>query len=177
MNEPTLFQFTSHMEAADYKKYLYLTTFRKLNQLILSLTLLSIVGTFFICFLLHITSPVKIVWILLFIVLLFVSFLFLKLERQVKQLFPRDSVTSVKKDQVITIYDSFLTASNRMSEGVTKTKYSDFYEIYETTEYLILYFDKNLSSLIKKQDIPTDQYNDLILFLQSKLTNRYHTHF
>ena len=175
MNENELFQFTTKMERDDYKKYLYFTTFRKSFQTVISLILLVIIGTLIFCRLLNRTNLFEIISVLLIITLLSLSFLLLKLDRQVKKLFPTDSKTSFKKEQIITLYETYLTASNRMSEGVTKTDYKDFYEIYETEEYLILYFDKALTSLIRKKDIPTKQYDEITLFLKSKLEHRYKT--
>ncbi len=173
MDEHELFQITTKMEKDDYKKYLYFITFRKSYQTMFSLIVLSLIGTFIFSFLLNQTNPIKIISIFLIVAFISLSFLFLKLERQVTKLFPTDTKSSFKKEQTIHLYGTYLTASNRMSDGETKTDYLSFHEIYETAEYLILYFDKTLASPVRKKDIAIEQYDEIISLLKSKLENRY----
>ena len=175
MDEKELFQITTRMEKEDYKKYLYFITFRKSYQTTISLILLSFIGTFIFSFLLNQSNPIKILSIFLIVSLISLSFLLLKLDHQVRKLYPTDMKPSFKKEQTIRLYDTYLTASNRMSEGEIKINYLTFHEIYETEEYLILYFDKTLASPLRKKDIDKEQYAEIISFLRSKLENRYTT--
>ncbi|MFA9466338.1 MAG: YcxB family protein [Velocimicrobium sp.] len=173
MNDNKLFQFTSKMEKDDYKKFLYITTFRKSYQTIVSLLLFASIATALFCRLLNQSAPFTIFIIFILILLILLSFLLFKLDRQVNTLFSINKKTSFEKKQTITLYDTYLTASNRMSQGETKTDYCNIHELYETSEYLIFYFNKSLASPVRKKDIPTEQYQLIISFLKSKLEHRY----
>lgn len=173
MDEKKLFEITTRMEKEDYKKYLYFTTFRKSSQTVVSLLILTAIGTLFFCFLLKQATPARIAIVFLLVGLLILSFLFLKMDRQVRKLFPTSSNSPFQKQQTIRLYETYLTASNRMSDGETITYYENFHEIYETAEYLILHFDKTLASPVRKKDIPTEQREEILSFLKRKLKERY----
>lgn len=173
MDEKQLFEITTRMEKDDYKKYLYFTTFRKSSQTVISLLILIVIGTFFFSFLLKQNTLAGILIIFVLMALLILSFLFLRMDRQARKLFPVSGNSSFKKEQTIRLYETCLTASNRMSDGETLTNYESFHEIYETAEYLILYFDKTLASPVRKKDIPAEERTKILAFLKEKLNDRY----
>ncbi len=171
------FHFTTTMEKEDYKHYLNFITFRKSKTTWLSLTVIGTILCFFLCSILSLSGLGTIASVWLFSVLLSTSFLLLKINRQVNSLFGVDSIKpekAFKAEQTVTIYETYLTASNRTKEGKTSVSYEDFNNIYESNQYLFFYFSPGLASLIRKKDIPQEQIIPLTQFLQEKLSKRYH---
>lgn len=173
MNEDIIFTFDTTLEREDYKKFLRFTTFRSSMKTFLSFVVVAAVSTALIAFLLRRHTITTILFIFLFMLLLSFSLLLLKLDHQVKLLFSDTPSNPFRKQQTITLYKSYMTATNRMNDGITTVYYDELYEIFETADFLICYFDKELVTPIRKHDIPVEQYESLCTFLKDTLGHRY----
>ncbi|MSS64803.1 YcxB family protein [Velocimicrobium porci] len=167
------YQINTTMEREDYRNFLYLITFRKNPSVLLAILLMSFILSFFVSFFTNGFQIKNFLIITFFMFLVTISTLCLRLESKVKKKYSISNQQNLKKEQTITLFSDSIEATNRNSDGTTIISYNDFYEIWETRNYLFFYFSKDLCSLIRKQDIDKTQANEIIYFLKSKLGNKF----
>lgn len=176
MEEKELYCFTSIMEKEDYKKFLYFITFKKSRKTIWALITLALVSCMLLSFFLRLRSIGEIAGCFIFMLIISLSFLLLKIEGQAKALYSANPQNEFQKEQTVTLYETRITATNRTSNGVTSTDYGRLSKIYELPDYLILYFNEELASLIRRKDLPSGCEKDICRFLEQKLEHRYIKH-
>lgn len=171
MNEK--YKITTTMEREDYRNFLYLITFKRNHSVWLLILFLTVLLSVSISLFTGGIKPLNLLIIAFFMVLVIVSALCLRLESKVKKKYGKSNAKLLKKEQTLTLYDQEIEATNRSREGTTTSTYDNFYEIWETKDYFFFYFTKESCSLIRKKDIPNDEYDNLISFLKEKLNNKF----
>lgn len=174
MEKKELYCFTTQMEKEDYKKFLYFITFKKSKKTLAALCLLSIGSSAFLAVFLQFRSIAEIAGSLIFMFFISLSFLLLKIEGQAKALFRPN--TNFQKEQTITLYEDYITATNRSSDGNTASEYNKLSKLYDLPGYLLIYFNEELASLIRKQDLSPEYQEIIPKFLEDKLGVRYIKH-
>lgn len=167
------YEIHTTMEREDFRNFLYLITFRKNPSVLVAILLMSVFLSFFVSFFTGGFQLGNFLIITFFMFLVTSSTLCLRLESKVKKKYSISNEKNLKKDQTITLTDTSIEATNRSSDGSTIVSYEDFYELWETKQYLFFYFTKDLCSLIRKQDIAKENKDELFDFLRNKLGEKF----
>lgn len=171
MNEK--YKITTTMEREDYRNFLYLITFKRNTSVWLLILFLTIILSISISLITGGIKPLNLLIIAFFMFLVILSALCLRLESKVKKKYGKSNAKLLKKDQTLSLSEQGIEATNRSKEGTTSSSYENIYEIWETKDYFFFYFTKDLCSLIRKKDIPKEQYDEIISFLKEKLKSRF----
>lgn len=167
------FTVTTFMDKEDYRKFLYFATFRKTPLLILSLVLLSGLGSLILLFLLGVFRPAVFFGIWVFMLLCCIAALCFKVERMTKKQIKENPEQLFEYPSVLTFYEDELVASNRNAEGSTRLGYKDFVAITETTDYIIFYFTDTTANLLRKKDVDEQEVREIRKFLKEKAKKKY----
>lgn len=171
MNEK--YKFTTTMEREDYRNFLYLITFKRNHSVWLLILFLTVLLSVSISLFTGGIKPLNLLIIAFFMLLVIVSALCIRLESKVKKKYKKTKETQLKKEQTVKLYETEIEATNRSREGTTTSTYDNFYEIWETKDYFFFYFTKDSCSLIRKKDIPSNQFDDIVAFLKEKLNHKF----
>lgn len=168
-----LYQINTTMEREDYRNFLYLITFGKNPSILLAILTMSCFLSLFISFFTNGFQIKNFLIITFFMFLVTISTLCMRLESKVRKKYGIANKENLKKEQTVILFDNSIEATNRSNNGTTVVSYEDFYEIWETKNYLFFYFSKDLCSLIRKQDIDKVQSEEILQFLKSKLGEKF----
>ncbi len=141
------------MEKEDYRKFLYTASFLKnvyTLPLIGALTLLgavviSWVNDFF-TFL-----GVVLLWVVLFACS--TAMICYRIERKNRQRVRTDKTGTFGSKSVLKFYDDHLVMETPSAEATMSLAYPQFYQLLESKDYFIFYFNSHQASLLRKKDI------------------------
>ena len=169
MNETPLFEITTNMEKDDYRNFLFLTTFQTAD----SITSLFVIGLILggIASVVTGFSLSSLFFSSLFFILVLFVVMYSKLEKNVKTVYPLDQPAAIETEQTITLYDTYLTSTNRTNGDITEVSYADIYKIKENDSYIILMLTKELASVICKKDLDGEKTEAVSLFLKDKCSS------
>lgn len=173
MADKALFTITTFMDKKDYHKFLYFATFRKTPLIMVSLILLSGLGSLLLSFILGIFHPAVLVAIWIFMFLSCIIALSVKIEHIVKKQANENPEQLFEYPSILTFYENELTASNRNAEGSTRLGYKDFLAITETKDYIIFYFTDTTANLLRKQDVDKEDLTQIRNLLKEKAGKKY----
>ena len=91
-----------------------------------------------------------------------------KLEKNVKAVYPLDQPPTIKIEQTLIFYDTYLTSTNRTNANVTEVLYKDIFKIKEDDSYIILMLTKESASLICKKDLDKETVANISNLLKEK---------
>lgn len=171
MKETALFTITTTMESDDYRKFLYLATFRKKPFTIPMILAVAAIGAL----LATQTNPaddiIRFLLIWMFMLALTVAIICFKVEYKHRQRIKTDKTGAFGTSQTIKFYEDYLRSTNQSVESKNKMRYDQFYKIIETKNYFILYYNANMASLIRKKDMTCEK--ELRGFLKNKFSKNY----
>jgi len=170
MEEPRIIVNTI-MTKEDYRKFLYIATFRRNKLIIPLLCLISLIGSIIIGIgngdinlVLVITS-----WVFLFALSIMV--VVFKVERKNAQRIKTDKTGAFDSVNILKFYDDKITMENKALKSTGELKYEQFYAVMESRDYFIFYFTVNQASLIRKKDV--DNLKEFKEFIVNKFRNKY----
>ncbi len=70
-------------------------------------------------------------------------------------------------------YEDFLIVKNTAIEGQSKIRYNQLYQVLESKDYFINYFNMNQASLIRKKDMDDEVIEKLKNLYQKEMGNKY----
>lgn len=163
MSEPK-FLIKTMMEKEDYKKFLYIATFRRNTYTIPLVGLITLVGSLIINwnggYFNFITFFMT--WIFMFV--LAIGVVCFKMERKNKQRITTDNTGTFGSVNVLKFYDDKVIMENESLKSVGKLRYDQFYQLMESKEYFIFYLTINQASLIRKKDVENvSEFKDFII--------------
>ena len=168
-----LFEITTSMDKEDYRKFSYLSIFKKKYLTISLIIILAGVGAAFAVFAYGDMDPIK--FLVTWIGLVIIAFGAICLRVEYKNLkmmsMARAGLANLK--QVIRFYENYLIAESENVKGSNKIKYDKLYQILESNDYYIIYANANSASLIRKKDIKEEEQDGFYRLLKIKLGNRY----
>ncbi|MFY9213812.1 MAG: YcxB family protein [Tissierellaceae bacterium] len=172
MDQPKIIVNTS-MTKEDYRKFLYLATFRR-NKLILPLlALIALVGSLIIAYdggSIDLTILI-IAWIFLFA--LAIGVVIFKVERKNAQRVKTDKTGTFDSINTLKFFDDKLVFENEELKSTGELRYDQFYALLESKDYFIFYLTMNQASLVRKRDLDDpDAFKEFIL---EKFTGKYKT--
>ena len=166
MTETPLYQITTKMEKEDYRNFLFLTTFQTTDSIVSLLligTILGAIASFTTGF-----SLSSLFFSSLFFTLILFAVMYSKLEKNVKTIYPLDQTTTIKTEQTIVFYDTYLTSTNRTNADITKVLYTDIFKVKEDNSYIIIMLTKEMASLICKRDLDKEIVENISKLLKEK---------
>jgi len=170
MEEPRIIVNTT-MSKEDYRRFLYIATFRR-NKLILPfLGLISLIASLIISFEsdgLNITKLI-ISWIALSV--LAIAVVVLKVERRNAQRIKTDKTGAFDSINTLKFYEDRIVFENRELKSTGELKYSQFYALLESKDYFIFYLTVNQASLVRKKDV--EDLNGFKELLAEKFGTKY----
>ncbi|KAJ53014.1 amino acid permease [Clostridium tetanomorphum] len=171
MDEKMLFTVKTTMEKEDYRKFLYVATFKKTPIIIPMILFMAAIGSAVIAF---DKGSFNIVTFLVTWVIM-TAFIFgiicFKVEDRNKKRIRTDKVGAFGTYQTVIFYENCIVTFNEKIEGKSKIRYDQLYRVLESKDYLIFYYNENMASLIRKKDIEEDDRTKIIELLQRKLGN------
>ena len=159
------------MTKEDYRKFLYIATFRR-NKLIIPLIgLISLVGSVIVSLDSDNFNYIKLIigWIFLFA--LAIGVVLFKVERKNAQRIKTDKTGTFDSINTLKFYDDRIVIENKALKSKGELKYNQFYALMESKEYFIFYLTANQASLIRKKDI--EDLNVFRDFIIKIFGNRY----
>lgn len=170
-NQNALYEITTSMGKEDYRKFSYLTIFRKKARTVLLIVALAGVGAGLAAMMegSFSVSRFLIVWLILIPTAFAAIFLRVEYKAYKKMNLVHMGFESAR--QSIAFYDSYLTAEDSKSHN--KIKYDKLYQVLETKDYYIIYASEASASMIRKMDINEEDRAGFNQFLKAKMGTRY----
>lgn len=157
------------MTKEDYRKFLYIATFRRNKFIIPFIGLISLIGSIIVS--LDSYSFIKLVASWIFLFALAIGIVLFKVERKNAQRIKTDKTGTFDSINTLKFYDDRIVMKNEALKSKGELKYSQFYALMESKDYFIFYLTANQASLIRKRDI--DDLNTFREFIINKFENKY----
>ena len=172
MDEPEIV-INTIMPKEDYRKFLYISTFKKNKSIFPFLCLISLIWSILISYENgnFIMPQLIISWILLFLLAIIV--LIFKIERKYSRRIKTDKTGTFDSVSTLKFYDDKIVMENKSLKSTGELKYDQFFTVMESKDYFIFYFTVNQASLVRKKDI--DDLNAFREFIVEKFINKYRT--
>lgn len=170
MEEPKMI-INTIMTKNDYRKFLYIATFKRNKFTIPMLALIALLGSLIVSFGSDNFNWIKLIisWALLFA--LAIIAVLIKVERRNAQRIKTDKTGAFDSVNTLKFYDDRIVMENEALKSKGELKYDQFYAVMESKDYFIFYLTANQASLIRKKDV--DNLNDFKEFIVGKFQGRY----
>lgn len=168
-----LFTVKTRMTKEDYHKFLYVATFRRNKVIIPFIIILAALMAALLTFGENQFNIIR--FFMFWILLAFVSFsiVIFKIERRNKQRIKTDNTGVFDSQDILDFYDDFVIVKNTAIEGQSKIKYDQLYQVLESKDYFINYFNMNQASLIRKKDMDEEAIKKLRNLYEKQMGNKY----
>lgn len=173
MNYSKLFTVKTTMEKEDYHKFLYISTFLKSKITIIFLIFLAAFLSGLIAYSENQFDLIGFLFFLIILIIIAILVIILKIEIKFRRIIETDKTGSLGSQEVLDFYEDFLIVKSKVFEGEIKVKYAQFYEVFESKEYFITYFNANKATLIRKKDMESEVIHSLRSLYKQNLTNKY----
>lgn len=173
MNDNKLFTVKTSMGKEDYHKFLYIATFLRSKMIIPFILLIAALMAAFLAYSDNQFSVTKFIalWILLAMVAILT--IIFKVERRNKQRIKTDKTGVFNSQETLDFYEDYLIIKSTVFEGESKIKYSQFYQVLESKDYFITYFNMNQASLIRKKDMDKETIEMLRSLYENTMGKKY----
>ncbi len=170
MEQPKIV-INTNMSKEDYRKFLYIATFRRNKLIIPLLGIISLVASLMISFESENINFTKFIisWIALFT--LAVAVVVFKVERRNVQRIKTDKTGTFDSINTLKFYENKIVFENKELKSTGELKYSQFYALLESKDYFIFYLTVNQASLVRKKDL--DNIIEFKEFLVEKFGDKF----
>lgn len=177
MENKKLFAIKSSMDNKDYHKFLYIATFIRKKFMIPTIVVVTFLMAAFVSYSNNIfqIKSFFIYWIILLIITLFA--IIIKLEFQNRERAKKDEDGVFKATETLEFFENEVTIKSTAFKGKSKIKYYKIYEVLETKNYFIIYFNRKQASIIKKSNLDEKTLSSLKDLLCDKIGNKYKSYF
>ena len=147
------FIINTTMSKEDYRKFLYIATFRRNKLVVPFIVLISLIASLIITLDGESFNYIKlfISWILFFIIA--IAVVIFKVERKNAQRVKTDKTGTFDSTNILKFYDERIVFENEALNSKGELKYDQFYSLVESKDYFIFYLTVNRASLLRKKDI------------------------
>lgn len=170
MEEPH-FLIETTMTREDYKKFLYIATFRRNKLLVPFMIILSIVGSLAIGFDQDGFSWIRFVISFVIFTPLIFAIIILQVEGKNAKQIKTDQTGSFDSVSKLTFFEDKMILQNETFKSTGEVQYAQFYGVRESKEYFIFYLTLNQAALIRKTDV--EEVSGFRTFLMDKFKERY----
>ncbi len=173
MSKNVLFEINTTMDKEDYRKFSYLTIFRRKYFTVAMIILLAAVASFLASFADEVFEIQE--FLLLWLLLIVTAFgaICLRVEYKGFKRMNMVKVGLVSVQQDLFFYENYLTAEDDKGNESKKIKYDRLHQVLESQDYFIIYANASSASVIRKKDIDAEVRDDFKTFLRVKLDNRF----
>ena len=170
MEQPKIIINTT-MSKEDFRKFLYIATFKRNKFVIPIVGFISLLGSIVITFDNGGFNSIKLIisWILLF-ALAIVAVIF-KVEKKNAQRIKTDKTGTFDSISNLKFYEDRIVMENEELKSKGELKYNQFFALMESKDYFIFYLTANQASLVRKKDV--DDLNAFKDFIVEKFKGRY----
>jgi hypothetical protein len=172
-NQSELYEITTRMDKADYRKFSYITIFRKRAQTILLILLVAVGGAGITAMMEGTFSAPRFLVIWAILIVTAVAAIFLMVEYKAMKWLSKVQTGMIGGKQTITFYENYLIAEQENVRGSNKIKYEKLFEILETKDFFIVYANASSASVIRKMDVSRNDIDDFKAFIKAKMGSRY----
>lgn len=146
------------MSKEDYKKFLYISTFKRNKFIIPFLSIISFIGSVIISFNNEDFNLAVLIisWLLLFIMA--ITIILFKIERKNAQRIKTDKTGTFDSVNTLRFYDDRIVMENETLKSTGELKYNQFFCVMESKDYFIFYLTATQASLIRKRDMDNTDY-------------------
>lgn len=159
------------MTKEDYKKFLYVATFRRNKLVIPLLILVSLMGSLAIGFDVDGFSWGRFIISVLFLTPMAFGIIIFQVERKNAKRVKTDQTGSFDSINTLTFYDDKLVMKNEVFKSTGEIKYAQFYGVLESKDFFIFYLTVNQASLIRKEDV--DSPEEFKKFMEEKFQEKF----
>ena len=159
------------MSKEDYRKFLYIATFKRSKVIIPLMILISLIGSLIISYDNGQIKPFTLIisWVLLYALSIIV--IIFKVERKNKQRIQTDKTGTFDSVNTLKFFDDKIIMENQSLKSSGQLNYNKFYALLESKDYFIFYFNVNQASLIRKADVP--DIKEFKTFITGKFEGKY----
>lgn len=170
MEEPKIIVNTT-MSREDYRKFLFIATFRRNKFVVPFIGLISLIASLIVSFEYGVLDFTRLIisWVILFSTA--IAVVVLKVERKNAQRIKTDKTGAFDSINTLKFYDDRIVFENEELKSTGELKYSQFYALLESKNYFIFYLTINQASLVRKKDV--DNLSDFREFIVKKFGNKY----
>ncbi len=173
MSDKKLFTIKTSINKKDYGRFLYIATFLRKKFTIPAIIVITALMAGFVSYNNRIfeLKSFLIYWLILLIITLFA--IVVKIEFQSREREKADKAGVLKSIETLEFFDDILVIKSTAFKGKSKIKYYKFYEVIETKNYFIIYFNRRQASIIRKIDLDDSLIDELRNFLTGKIGHKY----
>lgn len=177
MSDKKLFTIKTSINKEDYRKFLYIATFLRKKFTIPAIIVITALMAGFVSYNNRIfeLKSFLIYWLILLIITLFA--IVVKIEFQSRERAKADKAGILKSIETLEFFDDILVIKSTAFKGKSKIKYYKFYEVIETKNYFIIYFNRRQASIIRKIDLEGSLVDELRNLLIGKIGHKYKKNF
>ena len=169
MDNKMLFKVTSKLEAKDFRKFLYLATFKRSPLIIPVIGLIGIIAASTITF---VNGPFTVVKFLgLFLAMFLISYIATCLKVEYRSFVVKKDKNHpiVKDNHNISFFENYIMPAKNKGKNKTKIEYSKLFKVLKTDEYLVIYYNTSVASFIRKEDLNEETWTGLTELLKNKV--------
>ena len=169
--EQAKFVINTIMSREDYRKFLYIATFRRNKGMVPLLGLISLLGSLIISMESDSLNLTKflISWIGLFALAIAVAVL--RVEMRTAQRLKTDKTGAFDSVNTLKFYEDRIVMENKALKSKGELKYNQFYALMESKDYFMFYLTANQASLVRKKDL--DDLNAFKEFMVKTFGKKY----
>jgi len=170
MEEPKIIINTT-MTKEDYRKFLYIATFKRNKFIIPMLCLIALLGSMVVSLDNGQFSLTKFIisWLIFFPLTIIV--IIFKVERKNAQRIKTDKTGAFDSVNSLKFYDDRIVIENEALKSKGELKYNQFFAVMESKDYFIFYLTVNQASLVRKIDV--DNLKAFKEFIVEKFKGKY----
>ncbi|MBE6035223.1 MAG: YcxB family protein [Clostridiales bacterium] len=173
MNEKIRFNMDTVMEKEDYRKFLYIATFKRDRRSIFFMLIISFIGALLLSATGFGFSVKSILGAWALMLLLVTAVVCFKIEQRNKQRVKTDKTGVFGSVTHIDFYDDYLTMQTTLTEGQSRLEYNKFYQVVECNAYFIFYYNMNMATLLRKRDMQGIDSTRFREFIKDKFKENY----
>ncbi len=170
MAEPN-FLIKTKMEKADYRKFLYIATFRRNKFALPLIAFIALIGSVVANWASSHFNVLEVILTWIFMCALAIAAVCFKVERKNKQRISTDQTGTFESINVLQFYEDKVVMENESLHSTGELQYEQFFQLLESKDYFIFYLTIHQASLVRKKDI--DHCLEFKRFLTSKFAGRY----
>lgn len=170
MKEPK-FTIITILEKEDYKKFLYVATFKRNRLVIPFIVIISLLGSLIANINQFNFISLGLTWVIFIILSLLV--ICIKIEVNSRKRFRTDRTGTFGSENILQFYDDKVVMVNDAYHSKGELEYKNFHELCESKDFFLFYLSSNQANLIRKKDIQNEE--NFRAFLVGKFQNRYKT--
>lgn len=169
-----IFKFETKMEPTDYRKFLYISMFKKNKFTLLMIAVMSLGVSILISFTGSLEFSIS--TLVFYFILSFsisIGALLIKVERIKNRRLKTDRTGFFDYVSILEFYSDKLKVSAPNIEASNKLKYTQFYEVLESANYFMFYVNSNMAHILRKTDFKDVDMNEFRNFLNEKFEGNF----